>query len=84
MVDIVRTMGVEAPMTTSNSTYSNAHLVRITASSNTLVTRANNGVTVGTFTALGGQVTWAGKAPFETFAANSGTTANAAACGFAS
>jgi hypothetical protein len=82
-MDIVKVQGVETPMTTSNNTYGNAHLLRIVAASNTLITRANNGVTVGTFTALGGQVTWAAKAPGEAFAANQ-AGANAAVCGFQS
>lgn len=90
-MDIVTVIGVEAPGTNAVSTYSNAHLVRIIATTaNTLVTRAmptaNStnlaNTTIGTFTALTGQVTWAAKAPTEMFLIPA--TANVAACAFAS
>ncbi len=84
-MDIVKVAGTEAPMTTIANTWSNAHLIRIVATSNTLVTRAYaNGVAIGTFSALGGQVTWAAKGPSETFAATANLAANATPVSFQS
>ena len=55
---------------TSANTVSNATVVRLYATANTLVTVANTGGTIGTLTLPGGRVEYVEKAPTDTIAAN--------------
>lgn len=82
MTGIVKVIGTEFSLTMAN-TVGGSRLVRLLPASNALITRAySNAVTAGTFTAPGGQVTWAAKKPSDTFA--SSVACNCAAVAFQS
>jgi len=77
-MNIIKPTGSQISLTTAN-TISNSQIVFISAISAAVITVANSGGTIGTFTLPANQYIWVAKTPSDTIAANVAVFATAAA-----
>jgi hypothetical protein len=77
-MNIIKPRSSQISLTTAN-TISNSQIVYISATAAAVITVANSGGTIGTFTLPANQYIWVAKTPSDTIAANVAVFATAAA-----
>lgn len=76
-MDIIKPTANQISLTTANTVYGSP-VVYISATAAALITVANNGTTLGTFTLPANQYIWVAKNPTDTIASNVAVYATAA------